>query len=163
MNKLLAFLILLCPIVVFAAGNHAHEEHGHGHHHHHESPAGLPGKVDDVDRTIEVELMDSMKFKFAESPKIGIGETIKFVVKNTGKIPHEFSIGTEGEHEAHRKMMRMHPDMKHEDGNTIVVAPGKTGTLIWKFGKKPVVIVACNIPGHFEAGMKFKLQLSAKQ
>jgi len=40
------------------------------------------------------------------------------------------------------------------------VAPGETEELIWRFGKLDTVLVACNIPGHFEAGMKYTVHLN---
>jgi len=51
-------------------------------------------------------------------------------------------------------MMQNMPDMKHNDPNTVSLAPGKSAKLSRKFMGKDTVVFACNIPGHFEAGMK---------
>ncbi|MDH3219117.1 MAG: hypothetical protein OEO19_06245 [Gammaproteobacteria bacterium] len=51
-------------------------------------------------------------------------------------------------------MMQKMPDMKHNDPNTVSLAPGESTSLTWKFMGKDTVVFACNIPGHFEAGMK---------
>ena len=152
MNKIFYFLLMVFPASVFAEGTH--------NHNHHESRAGKPGDINAIDKTIKVDLLDSMQFKFENEPNIKMGETVHFVVRNLGKIPHEFSIGTENEHKQHRKMMRKHPDMKHVDGNTITVLPGETKTLTWVFGKLDTVMAACNIPGHFEAGMNHVFKMS---
>jgi uncharacterized cupredoxin-like copper-binding protein len=45
------------------------------------------------------------------------------------------------------------PGMTHSDGNTMTVEPGMTETLTWDFEGDDVVVFACNIPGHYEAGM----------
>lgn len=140
-----------------SGAHHGSDDGHHGAHGDHsahgESLAGRPGKEKEVSRTIEVEANDTMRF--THSPlSIKNGETIKFVVKNTGKIPHEFSIGTKDEHIAHGKMMINNPNMHHGPGGpTVTVEPGKTETLIWYFEEAWQVEVACNIPGHYQAGM----------
>ena len=54
----------------------------------------------------------------------------------------------------HSKMGGMNmEDMKHDDPNSVLVEPGKTGELVWKFTKPTELEFACNIPGHYEAGM----------
>ncbi|WGO96877.1 cupredoxin family protein [Saccharophagus degradans] len=156
MYKIILILTLIIPTMSFASGEHKHEHHDH----HSISSAGEPAESDEINRTINVKLLDSMQFKFETDPAINSGEVIKFVVSNAGKIPHEFSIGTPKEHLQHRVMMRKNPKMKHTDGNTITVAPGETGELVWRFGKLDTVLVACNIPGHFEAGMKYSVHLN---
>lgn len=158
MNKLFCILFILLSVQAFAGGTH---EHDHHHGHHNPSPAGKPGEMNETDvRTIKVDLLDKMQFKFENEPNINKGETVRFVVRNVGKLPHEFSIGTDAEHKEHRIMMRKHPEMKHVDGNTITVPAGETRSLVWTFGKLDAVMVACNIPGHFEAGMLHIFKLS---
>ena len=139
-----------------------HHGEGHGAHggHHGGSLAGKPGQENDVDRVINVEANDAMRF--VHKPfNIKNGETIKFVISNKGAVPHEFAIGTKDEHMEHGKMMMNNPNMHHgPGGNAITVAPGKTETLIWTFEEAWEVEAACNIPGHYQAGMhspvKFK-------
>jgi len=134
--------------------------HGGGHHgmRHGDSLAGKPGKESEVDRIIKVEANDSMRF-IHEQIKVKTGETIKFEITNTGAIPHEFSIGTKDEHMAHGKMMMANPDMHHgPGGSSITIAPGKTETLIWYFEEAWEVQAACNIPGHYQAGMRSDIQ-----
>jgi uncharacterized cupredoxin-like copper-binding protein len=142
------------------SGTHHGAEGGHGHHGDHgahgahgESLAGRPGQENEVSRTIEVEANDTMRFLHTPLT-IKSGETIKFVVTNKGNIAHEFSIGTKDEHLAHGKMMLNNPGMHHGPGGpTVTVQPGKTETLIWYFEEAWQVEVACNIPGHYQAGM----------
>ena len=43
--------------------------------------------------------------------------------------------------------------MKHDDPNSVLVEPGKTAELVWKFTQPTELEFACNIPGHYESGM----------
>ncbi len=135
-------------------GHHDGGHHGHGHGAHHgESIAGKPGKEKDVDRVVNVEANDAMRFVH-EPFKIKNGETIKFVISNKGAVPHEFAIGTKDEHMEHGEMMMKNPNMHHgPGGNAITIAPGETENLIWTFEEAWEVEAACNIPGHYQAGM----------
>jgi len=123
------------------------------HAHSMESLAGKPGDKANVSRTITVTADDSMRFTH-QPFNIKDGETIKFVVTNNGAIPHEFAIGTKDEHTEHGQMMMANPNMHHgPGGNAITIKPGETLPLIWAFENAWQVEVACNIPGHYQAGM----------
>ena len=50
--------------------------------------------------------------------------------------------------------------MKHDDPNSVLVEPGKTAELTWTFSKAGSLEFACNIPGHYQAGMVGKLTVS---
>ncbi|MDB5775100.1 MAG: hypothetical protein JWP38_1233 [Herbaspirillum sp.] len=129
-----------------------HRAHPPGGRHAH--PAiGQLGDPAKVGRTVHVEMADSMRF----SPHlihVKRGETVKFVVSNSGKLRHEFVLGSAQDIQAHADMMPGHPQMAHTDGNQVSVAPGKTSVLIWQFGKAGAFDFACLEGGHFEAGMK---------
>jgi uncharacterized cupredoxin-like copper-binding protein len=43
--------------------------------------------------------------------------------------------------------------MTHEGPNTVLVAPGEKAELTWRFGEPDELEFACNLPGHYEAGM----------
>lgn len=123
-------------------------EMGHG-----SSLAGRPGKESEADRIIRVKANDSMRF-IHDPIKVKTGEAIKFEVTNAGAIPHEFSIGTKDEHIMHGKMMMNNSNMHHgPGGSSVTILPGKTETLTWYFEEAWEVQVACNIPGHYQAGM----------
>jgi uncharacterized cupredoxin-like copper-binding protein len=81
------------------------------------------------------------------------GETVKFVVKNSGKIMHEFVLGTMSELKEHSALMKKFPGMEHSEPYMAHVAPGKTETIAWQFTKAGNFNFGCLIPGHFEAGM----------
>lgn len=149
MNYILhAVLLASFSTVLMASGTHSHS------HDAMKFSVGEPGKGT-PDRVISVSMLDSMRFVFApELGEIKQGETVEFRVKNDGSIKHEFSIGNAEDQVKHAQMMQSMPDMEHNDPNTVSLAPGESATLAWKFMGKDTVIFACNIPGHFEAGMK---------
>jgi uncharacterized cupredoxin-like copper-binding protein len=158
MKKTITILILCAlPMYALAGGKHA------GGHDDHEATAyGAPGKAAEVSRVIEVQAADNMRYTPA-SISVRRGETIKFVVKATGsKLPHEFVLGSAKSLKEHAEMMRKYPDMEHEDPNMVKVAPGGTGTLLWKFAQAGTVEFACLIPGHYEAGMKGSIRVDAR-
>jgi len=148
-----------------------HEESGHkesgGHDdgggHEHDgggSPVGMPANASDATKVIKVTTLDSMRYKFSDDLNLQAGDIVTFIITNKGRIPHEFSIGDAEEQQAHQAMMRSMPNMMHEDGNTVTIKPGKTKSLTWKFASNDQVIFACNIPGHFEAGMFLKTKVA---
>ena len=142
---LVASLALLAPLV-WATGNHVG---GHA-----DSEAiGKPGKAANANRTINLNMKDTMRFTPA-SITVRQGETIKFIVKNSGKVKHEMVLGTEKELQEHYEVMKKNPEMEHADENQVTVQPGKSGEIIWEFTKAGKVNFACMQPGHYDAGMK---------
>ena len=128
-----------------AAGKHAG---GHA-----ESAIGEPGKAASVTRTVKIDMSDAMRYTPA-SIDAKQGETIRFVISNSGKVKHELVLGTEKELKDHYEVMKKFPEMEHDDPNMVTVAPGKTGEVIWKFSKAGKIDFACLQPGHYDAGMK---------
>ena len=157
MKKIFSILILgALPLLALAGGKHAG-----GHDDDHAMAYGVPGEAAQVSRTIEVQAADNMRYTPA-AITVRRGETVKFVVKNTGKLPHEFVLGNAQSLKEHAEMMRRYPDMEHDDPNMAKVAPCGTGNLIWKFTRAGTVEFACLIPGHYEAGMKGRIRVNAK-
>ena len=135
---------------------------------------GTKGKASDVNKVIVVNMYDN----YYEPSKIEIkkGETVKFVVKNKGELVHEFNIATKTMHLKHqpemmmlveneiilsdkidkKKMMEMakkNSSMAHSHSNSVLLSPGESADLIWKFTNSVKIEAACNVPGHYEAGM----------
>ncbi len=132
-----------------ASGSHA-GGHSGGHD---DEAIGKPGIAAKVSRTITVDMQDDMRFHDAEFTAKQ-GETIRFIVKNSGKVKHEMVLGTEKELKEHYEVMKKYPEMEHADANMVTVAPGQSGEIIWQFTKAGRVDFACLQPGHYDAGMK---------
>ena len=43
--------------------------------------------------------------------------------------------------------------MKHDDPNSVLLEPGQSKEVVWKFTEKGDIEFACNVPGHYQAGM----------
>lgn len=178
MNLIRIPLAVLIGIAAYNSGHPAYAKAGHTY------AFGAPGKADEAARTIEVNLADN----YYEPDKITVkpGETIRFVLKNSGEFLHEFNIDTMAAHAEHRKEMaammemgmisetgidpgKMNMDhskmamggakksqdmqMMHDDPNNVMLKPGETRELVWKFSKTMEIEFACNMPGHYESGM----------
>jgi uncharacterized cupredoxin-like copper-binding protein len=117
-----------------------------------EKSFGKAGDPKKTVRTINVDMSDKMRFT-PSALTIKQGETVKFIVKNSGKTLHEFVLGTKKELQEHAELMKKHPGMEHDEPYMAHVAPGKTATVVWQFTKPGEFHFGCLLPGHFEAGM----------
>lgn len=146
-NILIAIPGIFLAISAMAAGTHAG---GHGHD---DEAVGKPGVAAQVTRTLTVDMKDDMRFH-ASDIAAKQGETIRFIVKNSGQLKHEMVLGTAKDLKDHYEVMKKNPEMEHADANMVTVAPGKSGEIIWQFTKAGKVEFACLQPGHYDAGMK---------
>ena len=135
---------------------------------------GEKGKLSEVNRTIEIKMYDN----YFEPNEIIIkkGETIKFIVSNYGELVHEFNIATKEMHIQHqpemikmlenqnlladkidkkkmKEMAKKDHSMAHSHSNSVLLEPKEIGEIIWKFSTNANLEAACNVPGHYEAGM----------
>lgn len=122
----------------------------------HAATLGRPGNLNDVTRSIEVEMSDAMRFR-PDRIQVQRGETIRFIVRNIGNLKHEMVLGTMEELGEHAALMRKSHGMEHAEPNGVSVPSGKTDELIWQFTRAGTVRFACLEPGHFEAGMIGKI------
>ena len=114
---LIALPALLLSLTAIASGTHAG---GHD-----DEAIGKPGVAAKVTRTVSVDMTDNMRFSAAKIDAKQ-GETIRFIVKNSGKVKHEMVLGTAKELKEHYEVMKKNPEMEHADANMVTVAPGKT-------------------------------------
>jgi uncharacterized cupredoxin-like copper-binding protein len=158
--KVLNTLVILA-LAGFAASAAASGSHTGGHEHGAAS-IGLPGQAAKVTRTITVEMTDGMRF-IPGKLAVKQGETIRFVIRNSGQLKHEFVMGTVKDLKAHYKLMKKFPAMEHADDNMLSVAPGQSGELIWQFTKTGAVDFACLQSGHYDAGMKGVIDVTQRR
>ncbi len=168
-------LALTTSSVTQAAGRHD-GQHGKGH----ATKIGEPGNPAEATRSIEIDMLDN---SFTPTRlDIRKGETVRFILRNVGEAVHEFNIGTAQMHVAHRKEMLMmmengvlevdrvnHHRMKmdmgsggpmvHDDPNSKLLEPGKSAEIVWKFNSDTKLEFACNVPGHYESGMKGDIRI----
>ena len=113
---------------------------------------GIAGDAKSAKRSIEVGMADNMRFTPARI-EVRQGETVKFVVRNTGRVMHEFVLGTPEELAAHAELMKKFPDMQHDEPYMAHVPSGKTGEIVWTFNRAGEFEFACLIAGHYQGGM----------
>jgi uncharacterized cupredoxin-like copper-binding protein len=123
---------------------------------------GIAGDTKAAKRTVEIKMSDTMRFT-PDKLDVRQGETIRFVLKNDGKMMHELVIGTKKVLDEHAKLMEKFPNMEHDEPYMAHVAPGKTGEIIWTFNRAGEFDFACLIAGHYSAGMKGVIRVTAKK
>tara|TARA_B100000579_G_scaffold56649_1_gene40365 strand:- start:696 stop:1133 length:438 start_codon:yes stop_codon:yes gene_type:complete len=142
---------------------------------------GSKGKPNEVSRVIKVKMFDN--FYKPNSFSIKAGETIKFEVENVGMLVHEFNIANKMMHIKHqpemlkmaengillpvsidkekmKKMAKMDKSMGHSHSNSVLLEPKQKGEIIWKFVNAVNIEIACNVPGHYQAGMIAKVNIN---
>jgi uncharacterized cupredoxin-like copper-binding protein len=143
-----ALLVVSVPPALAAPGAQGHS--------HRTFAAGAPGDPRKPARTIEVVMKETDDGKMLFVPdrvEAKRGEQIRFVLRNAGKIDHEFMLDSVVNNAKHKLAMQKNPDMEHDDPNGKRLAPGQTGEIVWRFTKAGTFEFACLIPGHHESGM----------
>ena len=142
-----AVAILVLTGACGAAGNGA-AGHDHGAMEAQDLSFGSPGSASEVSQTVEVEALDSLQFD-PKSVVVAQGETIKFVVTNTGRLDHEFVLGDAEYQKSHGGSGAM----EHSEGNGEFLEPGATAEVIWTFDEGGEVLFACHVNDHYAGGM----------
>lgn len=144
-----------------------HEAFGHGKNTHAKANLfqvvnhfGRTGNPNAVTRTIEVTMSDEMRF-YPEQVTIAQGETIHFQIVNEGEILHEMVIGSESELVEHAELMLRFPNMEHAEPYMAHVPEQSDGSIYWTFEKIGTFHFGCLIPGHFQAGMRGRIVVTA--
>src|SRR5690349_5403009 len=83
----------------------------HQHHYADEIAIGQPGDAAKVERDIRVEMKDSMRF-IPSRINVKKGETVRFIVTNTGRLDHEFALGSAAMLRHHAAEMNANPHMQ---------------------------------------------------
>jgi uncharacterized cupredoxin-like copper-binding protein len=139
---------------------------------------GEKGKQNEVTREIVVKMYDN--YYVPDSFEVNKNETIKFIVENMGELVHEYNIATKEMHIKHQPEMQKMVEMEilladkidkekmkemakkdhamaHKHENSLLLEPKEKGEIIWKFSSSAKLEIACNVPGHYEAGMVAKI------
>ena len=125
-----------------------------------QKPWGIAGSAKAARRTLELGMSDNMRFT-PDRIEVREGETLRIRVRNSGKVMHEFVIGTKSENGKHAEMMVKFPNMEHDEPYMAHVPPGKTGEIVWTFNRAGEFDFACLIAGHYQAGMVGKVKVVA--
>jgi len=155
-------LVLLLGFAVLPAA-HAHGEQPHSARKFDYSQVeptafGVAADPRKADRTIRVEMRDTMRFSPA-ALTVKQGDVVRLVAANKGQLLHELVLGTREELEQHAALMKKFPGMEHDEPHMVHVGPGKSGEIGWKFTRAGTFHFACLLPGHYEAGMIGKVEV----
>jgi uncharacterized cupredoxin-like copper-binding protein len=112
-----------------------------------------PGTV-----SVEVTLTDALRIEPA-TLNVPAGKAVVFVVRNSGRLDHEFFVGDEAAQAAHEQEMAGSAGMVHDEPNGIGVKAGQTKRLTMTFQTPAGLLGGCHIPGHYTAGMKATIQV----
>ncbi|MEO4044981.1 plastocyanin/azurin family copper-binding protein [Hoeflea sp. CAU 1731] len=166
-TTILMLTALFSTNAALAAGSHSggHDD-GEGSKDHHEKMAvGEPGNKSMVNKRISLTMKETDDGEMVFQPSsisVDEGQTVQFIIKNKGELVHEFVLDNHDNVMEHKAVMEKFPEMEHDDPNSIRLEPGKRGEVIWKFSNAGEFEFACLIPGHYDAGMKGDLKVSAK-
>jgi uncharacterized cupredoxin-like copper-binding protein len=126
---------------------------GHGDH---SFAAGEPGDAKHPFRTVEIVMTDgpgTMAFT-PDEIEVRRGEQVKFVLKNTCQVDHEFLLDSFKNNAKHKLEMKKNAEMEHEEPNGARLKPNSSKEMLWRFTKAGTFEFACLLPGHYETGMK---------
>jgi uncharacterized cupredoxin-like copper-binding protein len=115
-----------------------------------------PASGGDAERVIRVEALDSLAFE-PDSVSVRAGETVQFVVTNSGEEAHEFVLGPESVQMTHEEASdagEEHGGM-HAEGQlaALELSPGETEEAVVTLEQTGDVLFGCHEPGHYDGGM----------
>ena len=97
-------------------------------------------------RVVHLDMTDALAFT-PDQVAAASGETVRFVLTNSGTVVHEFQVGPADAVAADKV-----------DGTIVVekdeLDEGSTNSIVYTFNKTAAFAFACHEPGHYEAGMK---------
>ena len=130
-----------------------------------ETPATSALTALTVGRSIDIRMDDQMRFT-PNTLEVQAGETVRLVVRNEGKVLHELVLGTDQQIREHAQQMQKagsHDAHAHDSAGSaaIQVQPGQSGELVIRFAQPGNYQIACLVAGHYEAGMRGALKVSA--
>ena len=74
-------------------------------------------------------------------------------------VENEILLADKFDHKKMKEMAKKDHSMGHSHANSVLLEPMETGEMIWKFTKDISLEMACNMPGHYEAGMVGKITI----
>ena len=106
---------------------------------------GRPGDPKKASRTVMVGMSD-VACATPGDLAVRLGETVRFVVKNSGKQEHEMLIGSMRDLKEHAESVDTDADVAHDEPYMTHVAPGKTQAIVWHFTRPGIFYYACHVP-----------------
>ena len=73
-------------------------------------------------------------------------------------VEHEILLADRIDKEKMKEMAKKDHSMAHSHSNSVLLEPNQSAELIWKFSADINLEAACNVPGHYQAGMIAKIK-----
>ncbi|GEM_PF-152874 len=164
LRSIMAIAAIAGPLMVLTPAANANASPGHRPSRGKVSLAwGHPAPASEAVRTIRIDASDAMRFT-PDKLSIRAGQTIRFIITNTGRIAHEFVLGPASLQRRHETEMRADEKMNSRaEPNEVALPPGATRTLTWTFTRAGRIEYGCHLPGHFAAGMKGWISVTPAQ
>lgn len=79
------------------------------------------------------------------------GSTVRFVIRNTDPIDHEFILGDQAVQDRHEKGTDPHHGAIPGE---VSVPAGEVASTTYSFEEPGVLLLGCHLPGHWDYGMR---------
>jgi uncharacterized cupredoxin-like copper-binding protein len=109
----------------------------------------LGGSSSPAERTVEIRIHHS-RFLPADL-HVAPGDTVRFVVRNTDPIDHEFIIGDEEVQARHETGTEAQHGARPGE---VSVPAGGTAATTFTFSDPGTLLIGCHLPGHYAYGMR---------
>jgi uncharacterized cupredoxin-like copper-binding protein len=76
---------------------------------------------------------------------------VRFVIRNTDPIDHEFILGDQEVQDRHETGTEPHHGTIPGE---VSVAAGDSATTTYRFGEPGMLLFGCHLPGHWDYGMR---------
>ena len=163
----LACAPLAVALALSAGPVHAHGGHGGAHADSITSALpssdvkvfGRPGDPKKVSRTVSVDISNPA-CRTPGDLAVRLGDTVRFVVKNSGKEEHEMLIGTMRDLKEHAESVETDAGVAHDEPYMTHVGQGKTETIVWHFTRLGIFYYGCHVPGAPGRGVIGRITVS---
>ena len=85
------------------------------------------------------------------------GDTVRFVVRNTDPIEHEFIVGDQATQDRHE----VGADALHQAPGAVSIPPKSTAETVYTFPASGHLLFGCHLPGHWAYGMRGVIRVSS--
>lgn len=114
---------------------------------------GQPGEPGEATRTVRIAQTDLLRFEPSQVD-VKVGDTVRFVITNLGRVPHEFVLGDEEYQEQHAtEMAGTDGSLPPDAPNAVALEPNESAEIVWTFTDPGTLLFGCHVAGHYDAGM----------
>ena len=109
------------------------------------TPFGRPGDAQKISRSVAVNMSDSA----CQTPgelALRVGETVRLLIRNSGRETHELVIGTMSGVKEHAETLEQDADVDHDEPYMAHVEPQTGQAIVWQFTRVGIFYYGCHVP-----------------